>query len=303
MSKKNNKKNNKKNFKNNMQNTPAKAEGTKKEESKVPTKKEVAALNRAKRKAEKKAKEEKKYAASKARIEARKARKKSIMDKLLDCKKSASPMQNKLTLEQRKEKQEKQRELSYNRHIASIKRRCNRMKLDEGTTNAVIDAAKKQWDAAKEYNITMVFVEGSREKLLKFIKDRKNDIKLPCITTSTAFLNNVSKEIVDELRVAMPEATIYQYRVDGKSPFDDVLPFAPKKKSKKKGGEPHSRECSKSRNKNFYAWRKERKAKKLELLAAKEAAKTDAKPVNKKPTQVKDIKSKSNKKAAQEEYK
>lgn len=291
MSKKN-KKNNKKNFKNNIQNTPAKAEGIKKEESKVPTKEEVAAVNRAKRKAEKKAKEEKKYAASKARIEARKARKKSIMDKLLDCKKSASPTQVKLTLEQRKEKQEKQRELSYNRHIASIKRRCNRMKLDEGTTNAVVDAAKKQWDAAKEYNITMVFVEGSREKLLKFIKDK--DIKLPCITTSTAFLNHVSKDIVDELRVAMPEATIYQYRVDGKSPFDDVLPFTPKEKKSKKGGEPHSRECSKSRNKNFYNWRKERKAIKLALLASK----VDAKPVNKKPTQVKEIKPKSNKKAA-----
>lgn len=302
MSKKNNKKN-KKNFKNNIQNTPAKAEGTKKEESKAPTEKEIRELKKAQRKAERKAKEEKKYAASKARIEARKARKKSIMDKLLDCKKSSSPTQNKLTLEQRKEKQDKQRELSYNRHIASIKRRCSRMKLDEGTTNAVIDAAKKQWDSAKEYNITMVFVEGSREKLLKFIKDRENDMKQCCVTTSTAFINNVPKGTVDELRVAIPEATIYQYRVDNKSPFDEVLPFAPKSKSGKKGGKANSRKCTKCRNKNFYAWRKERKAKKLALLAAKEAAKTNTKPVNKKPTQVKDIKSKSNKKAAQEEYK
>ncbi len=304
---KNNKKNAKKLAKANIGTTPVKAEAVKKEESaaaktieNIKKRREADAEKakknadlKAQKKAAKKAKQEKKYAAAKARIEARRARKKTIMDKLIDSKKTTSSEPVKITLDARKARQEERKKIAYNRHIASIKRRCHRLKLDDATTQVVIDAAKDQWDKAKEYNITMVFVEGTREKLDKFLKDK--NIKQACVTNSTAFVNNVPKAVVDELRVALPEATLYQYRTDKKSPFDEVLPFMPKgnRNKHKKGGDAHSRECSKSRSVNFYNLRRLKKASKEALQQ-----KAEVKPVNKKPTQVKETKAKSTKQAA-----
>lgn len=159
MSKKNNKKNLKK-VQAKIGTTPVKAEAAKKEESKAAIKNaEIAAAKddaKAKKKAEKKAHEEAKYAASKARIEARKARKKSIMDKLIDSKKEKASEPVKITLEGRLKKQEERRNVAMARHIASITRRCKRMHLNDADTKKVIDIAKKQWDNATVYNITVV---------------------------------------------------------------------------------------------------------------------------------------------------
>ena len=285
-------------------NTPAKAEAVKKEESKSAnnTIKNIEARRKADeekdkhnaelkaaKKAAKKAKEEKKYAASKARIEARKARKKSVMDKLIDSKKTKTTEPVKITLEERKKKQEERRKIAEARHIASITRRCSRMKLDEATTKKVIDAAKKQWDSATVYNIVVVCDSAlkKRKEIEKLVKDC--GIKSACITNSTAFLKNVPKSAVEKLRELIGNATFYQYRADGVSPFDaagvSIKPI--KTKKPKKGGVPHSIECSKIRKINFYNLRK-----------IKKEAKNAVKPVNKKPTQVKEIKAKSNNKAA-----
>lgn len=170
MSKKNNKKNLKK-VQAKIGTTPVKAEAAKKEESNAANetiknieKRRAADAEKAKKYAELKAakkkakaeKEEAKYAASKARAEARKARKKNIMDKLIDSKKEKASEPVKITLEDRLKKQEERRNVAMARHIASITRRCKRMYLNDADTKKVIDIAKKQWDNATVYNITVV---------------------------------------------------------------------------------------------------------------------------------------------------
>lgn len=275
-----------------INNTPAKAEAVKKEESKSANNAELKAA----KKEAKKLKEEKKYAASKARIEARKARKKSIMDKLIDSKESKAPEVVKMTLEQRKKKQEERRKVAESRHIASIKRRCSRMKLDEATTNKVVDAAKKQWNSASTYDLVIVCDETlkKRKDIEKLVKDC--GIKSASITNSTAFLKNVPKSAVEKLRDLLGSVTFYQYRTDGVSPFEaaGVIIEPVNVRQPKKGGSPHSIACSKKRNVNGYNLRKLKKAKKK----AVEEVNIEAKPVNKKPTQVKTTKSKSTKTAA-----
>lgn len=225
MSKKNNKKNLKK-VQAKIGTTPVKAEAAKKEESKAATKNaEIAAAKddaKAKKKAEKKAHEEAKYAASKARIEARKARKKSIMDKLIDSKKEKASEPVKITLEDRLKKQEERRNVAMARHIASITRRCKRMHLNDADTKKVIDIAKKQWDNATVYNITVVCdsILKKKKELEKLVKDC--GIKSACITNSTAFFKNVPASVVAKLRDLVGNATFYQYRSDDKSPFEEA---------------------------------------------------------------------------------
>ena len=184
-------KKNKKNLKKvhaKIDNTPVKTEGAKKEESVAPAKNtEIAAAKddvKAKKKAEKKAHEEAKYAASKARIEARKARKKERADKLAGIQKTKASEPDKITLEQRKELQENRRKVAYNRHISSIRRRCKRMKLSDEQTNVIIDNAKAQWDAAKQYDIVIVYDSSPKKKteLEKLVKDA--GITSACITGS-----------------------------------------------------------------------------------------------------------------------
>lgn len=297
MSKKNKK--NQKKVQAKINNTPAKAEATKKEESKIAKKSNKLADKAAKAAANKAAKAEKqakKYAASKERIEARKARKKSIMDKLIDSKNSKAPGVVKMTLEQRKKKQEERRKVAESRHIASIKRRCSRMKLDETTTNKVVDAAKKQWNSATTYDLVIVCDETlkKRKDIEKIVKDC--GIKSACITNSTAFLKSVPKSAVEKLRDLIGNVTFYQYRTDGVSPFEaaGVITEPIKVRQPKKGGTPHSIACSKMRNVNGYNLRELKKAKKKEIREAN----AEVKPVNKKPTQVKSTKSKSVKTAA-----
>lgn len=272
-----------------INNTPVKTEGAKKEESKAPTKEELKAA----KKAEKKAHEEAKYAASKARIEARQARKKERVDTLAGIKKEKASEPVKITLEQRKERQENRRKVAYNRHISSVQRRCKRMNLADEQTNAIIEKAKDQWDAAKQYNLIIVY-ESSPEKkkeMEKIVKDA--NIVSACITGSTAFLKNVPKAAVDKLRELLANDTIYQYAANKENLFEPYKKeHAPKKPSGNK--HPHSRPCSKSRSINFYNLRRLKKAEK----DAKKKAEEKAKPVNKKPTQVKEIKPKSNKQAA-----
>lgn len=328
MSKKNKK--NQKKVQAKINNTPAKAEAAKKEESKSANntveniqKRREADKEKAKKNAElkaakkeaKKLKEEKKYAAAKARIEARKARKKSIMDKLIDSKKTKALEVSKITLEERKKKQEERRKIAEARHIASITRRCSRMKLDEATTKKVVDAAKKQWNSATVYDIIVVCDEAlkKRKEIEKLVKDC--GIKAASVTNSTAFLKGVPKSAVEKLRELIGNATFYQYRADGVSPFDAAgVPTEPTKTKKpKKGGVPHSVECSKIRNVNFYNLRKAKKDAKKEKekntyefhngskaagRKARRALKKAVKPVNKKPTQVKTVKSKQVKQAA-----
>ncbi len=310
-------------------NTPAKAEAAKKEESKsANTIKNIEARRKADeekakhntelkaaKKAAKKANEEKKYAASKARIEARNARKKSIMDKLIDSKKIKASEPTKITLEQRKERQENRRKIAEARHITSIKRRCKRMKLDESTTNKVVSAAKKQWDSATKYNVVIVFDEiiKKRKEIEKIVKDCS--IKTACITNSTAFLKDVPKSAIEKLRELIGNAVFYQYRADEVNPFEvaGISISKPKIKKPKKGGAPHSVECSKIHKINFYNLRRIKKAikeekekntyefrhgSKAEGRKARRILRNTAKPVNKKPTQVKEIKTKSNNKAA-----
>lgn len=317
MSKKNNKKNLKK-VQAKIGTTPVKAEAAKKEESKAATKNaEIAAAKddaKAKKKAEKKAHEEAKYAASKARIEARKARKKSIMDKLIDSKKEKASEPVKITLEDRLKKQEERRNVAMARHIASITRRCKRMHLNDADTKKVIDIAKKQWDNATVYNITVVCDSTLKKKkeLEKLVKDC--GIKSACITNSTAFFKNVPASVVAKLRDLVGNATFYQYRSDDKSPFEEAgIDMSGNHNKHKKGGDPHTIECSKNASVNFYNLRKaKKKAKetlekntynfrhgsKAEGRKLRRELKVKAKAVNKKPTQVKEIKQKTAKQAA-----
>lgn len=309
----------KKNFKKvhaKIDNTPVKTEGAKKEESVAPAKNtEIAAAKddvKAKKKAEKKAHEEAKYAASKARIEARKARKKERADKLAGIQKTKASEPAKISLEQRKELQENRRKVAYNRHISSIRRRCKRMKLSDEQTNVIIDNAKAQWDAAKQYDIVIVYDSSPKKKtkLEKLVKD--TGITSACITGSTAFLKNVPKDVVDKIRELLVGDTIYQYRTDKEDLFKDYENnHTPKKPSGNKT--PHSRPCSKSRNINFYNLRRLKKAakealgksthtfkpgSKAEGRKLRRKLKAKAKAVNKKPTQVKEVKQKTAKQAA-----
>lgn len=317
MSKKNNKKNLKK-VQAKIGTTPVKAEAAKKEESKAAVKNtEIAAAKddaKAKKKAEKKAHEEAKYAASKARIEARKARKKSIMDKLIDSKKEKASEPVKITLEDRLKKQEERRNVAMARHIASVTRRCKRMHLNDADTKKVIDITKKQWDNATVYNITVVCdsVLKKKKELEKLVKDC--GIKSACITNSTAFFKDVPASVVAKLRDLIGNATFYQYRSDSKSPFEEAGIDMPGNHNKhKKGGDPHTIECSKNASVNFYNLRKaKKKAKealekntynfrhgsKAEGRKLRRGLKVEAKAVNKKPTQVKEIRQKSAKQAA-----
>lgn len=317
MSKKNNKKNLKK-VQAKIGTTPVKAEAAKKEESKAAVKNaEIAAAKedaKAKKKAEKKAHEEAKYAASKARIEARKARKKSIMDKLIDSKKEKASEPVKITLEDRLKKQEERRNVAMARHIASVTRRCKRMHLNDADTKKVIDIAKKQWDNATVYNITVVCdsVLEKKKELEKLVKDC--GIKSACITNSTAFFKDVPASVVVKLRDLVGNATFYQYRSDDKSPFEEAgIDMSGNHNKHKKGGDPHTIECSKNASVNFYNLRKaKKKAKetlekntynfrhgsKAEGRKLRRGLKVKAKAVNKKPTQVKEIKQKSTKQAA-----
>lgn len=316
MSKKNNKKNLKK-VQAKIGTTPVKAEAAKKEESKAAVKNtEIAAAKddaKAKKKAEKKAHEEAKYAASKARVEARKARKKSIMDKLIDSKKEKTSEPVKITLEDRLKKQEERRNVAMARHIASITRRCKRMHLNDADTKKVIDIAKKQWDNATVYNITVVCdsVLKKKKELEKLVKDC--GIKSACITNSTAFFKDVPASVVAKLRDLVGNATFYQYRSDSKSPFEEAgIDMSGNHNKHKKGGDPHTIECSKNASVNFYNLRRaKKKAKetfeknthnfrhgsKAEGRKLRRGLKVKAKAVNKKPTQVKEIKQKSVKQA------
>lgn len=317
MSKKNNKKNLKK-VQAKIGTTPVKAEAAKKEESKAAVKNtEIAAAKddaKAKKKAEKKAHEEAKYAASKARVEARKARKKSIMDKLIDSKKEKASEPVKITLEDRLKKQEERRNVAMARHIASVTRRCKRMHLNDADTKKVIDIAKKQWDNATVYNITVVCdsVLKKKKELEKLVKDC--GIKSACITNSTAFFKDVPASVVAKLRDLVGNATFYQYCSDSKSPFEEAgIDMSGNHNKHKKGGNPHTIECSKNASVNFYNLRKaKKKAKetlekntynfrhgsKAEGRKLRRGLKVKAKAVNKKPTQVKEIKQKSVKQAA-----
>lgn len=317
MSKKNNKKNLKK-VQAKIGTTPVKAEAAKKEESKAAVKNtEIAAAKddaKAKKKAEKKAHEEAKYAASKARIEARKARKKSIMDKLIDSKKEKASEPVKITLEDRLKKQEERRNIAMARHIASVTRRCKRMHLNDADTKKVIDITKKQWDNATVYNITVVCdsVLKKKKELEKLVNDC--GIKSACITNSTAFFKDVPASVVAKLRDLVGNATFYQYRSDSKSPFEEAgIDMSDNHNKHKKGGDPHTIECSKNASVNFYNLRRaKKKAKetlekntynfrhgsKAEGRKLRRGLKVKAKAVNKKPTQVKEIKQKSVKQAA-----
>lgn len=325
MSKKNNKKNLKK-VHAKIGTTPVKAEAAKKEESKAAIKNaEIAAAKddaKEKKKAEKKAHEEAKYAASKARIEARKARKKSIMDKLIDSKKEKVSEPVKITLEDRLKKQEERRNVAMARHIASVTRRCKRMHLNDADTKKVIDIAKKQWDNATVYNITVVCdsILKKKKELEKLVKDC--GIKSACITNSTAFFKDVPASVVAKLRDLVGNATFYQYRSDDRSPFEEAgIDMSGNHNKHKKGGDPHTIECSKNASVNFYNLRKAKKKAKETLekntynfrhgskaegrklrrelkVKAKRELKVKAKAVNKKPTQVKEVKQKSVKQAA-----
>lgn len=317
MSKKNNKKNLKK-VQAKIGTTPVKAEAAKKEESKAAVKNiEIAAAKddaKAKKKAEKKAHEEAKYAASKARAEVRNARKKSIMDKLIDSKKEKASEPVKITLEDRLKKQEERRNVAMARHIASVTRRCKRMHLNDADTKKVIDITKKQWDNATVYNITVVCdsILKKKKELEKLVKDC--GIKSACITNSTAFFKDVPASVVAKLRDLVGNATFYQYCSDSKSPFEEAgIDMSGNHNKHKKGGDPHTIECSKNASVNFYNLRKaKKKAKetlekntynfrhgsKAEGRKLRRGLKVEAKAVNKKPTQVKEIRQKSAKQAA-----
>lgn len=268
------KKNKKKNLKKvqaKIDNAPVKTEDTKKiqkvskELNKIADKAAKSAANKA-AKAEKQAK---KYAAAKARAEARNARKKSIMDKLLDIKKTTSPEGKIRDLASRKEAQLKRRKLAEIRHIKSIKRRCARMKLDEATTNKVVKAAERQWNMATSYDVVIVCdsILKKRKEIEKIAKDCK--ITSACITNSTAFFKNVPKSAVGKLHELLGDVTLlYQYRVGAQdSPFKEagVIERTEKKTSSKKGGLPHSIECSKIRNINGYNLRKLKQTRKNTL--------------------------------------
>ena len=324
-------KKNKKNLKKvhaKIDNTPVKTEAAKKEESEAAKIKEniekrrAAAAEKAKKNAELKAakkkakaeKEEAKYAASKARIEARKARKKERADKLAGIQKAKASEPVKITLEQRLKKQEERRNVARARHIESITRRCKRMHLNDADTKKVVDIAKKQWDNATVYNITVVCdsVLKKKKELEKLVKDC--GIKSACITNSTAFFKDVPASVVAKLRDLVGDVTFYQYRSDSKSPFEEAgIDMSGNHNKHKKGGDPHTIECSKNISVNFYNLRRaKKKAKetlekntynfrhgsKAEGRKLRRKLKVKAKAVNKKPTQVKEAKQKSTKQAA-----
>ena len=324
-------KKNKKNLKKvhaKIDNTPVKTEAAKKEESEAAKIKEniekrrAAAAEKAKKNAELKAakkkakaeKEEAKYAASKARIEARKARKKERADKLAGIQKAKASEPVKITLEQRLKKQEERRNVARARHIESITRRCKRMHLNDADTKKVVDIAKKQWDNATVYNITVVCdsVLKKKKELEKLVKDC--GIKSACITNSTAFFKDVPASVVAKLRDLVGDVTFYQYRSDSKSPFEEAgINMSGNHNKHKKGGDPHTIECSKNISVNFYNLRRaKKKAKetlekntynfrhgsKAEGRKLRRKLKVKAKAVNKKPTQVKEAKQKSTKQAA-----
>ena len=311
-----------------IDNTPVKTEAAKKEESEAAKIKEniekrrAADAEKAKKNAELKAakkkakaeKEEAKYAVSKARIEARKARKKERADKLAGIQKTKASEPVKITLEQRLKKQEERRNIARARHIESITRRCKRMHLNDADTKKVVDIAKKQWDNATVYNITVVCdsVLKKKKELEKLVKDC--GIKSACITNSTAFFKDVPASVVAKLRDLVGDVTFYQYRSDSKSPFEEAgIDMSGNRNKHKKGGDPHTIECSKNISVNFYNLRKaKKKAKetlekntynfrhgsKAEGRKLRRKLKVKAKAVNKKPTQVKEVKQKSAKQAA-----
>ena len=186
------------------------------------------------------------------------------------------------------------------------------MKLSDEQTNVIIENAKAQWDAAKQYDIVIVYDSSPKKKteLEKLVKD--TGITSACITGSTAFLKNVPKDVVDKIRELLVGDTIYQYRTDKEDLFKDYeSKHTPKKPS---GNEtPHSRPCSKSRNINFYNLRRLKKAakealgksthtfkpgSKAEGRKLRRKLKAKAKAVNKKPTQIKEVKQKAAKQAA-----
>lgn len=316
MSKKNNKKNLKK-VQAKIGTTPVKAEAAKKEESNAANetiknieKRRAADEEKVKKHAELKAAKKK----AKAEKEARKARKKSIMDKLINSKKEKASEPVKITLKDRLKKQEERRNVAMARHIASVTRRCKRMHLNDADTKKVIDIAKKQWDNATVYNITVVCdsVLEKKKELEKLVKDC--GIKSACITNSTAFFKDVPASVVAKLRDLVGNATFYQYRSDDKSPFEEAgIDMSKNHNKHKKGGDPNTIECSKNASVNFYNLRKaKKKAKetlekntynfrhgsKAEGRKLRRGLKVKAKAVNKKPTQVKEIKQKSAKQAA-----
>lgn len=310
MSKKNNKKNLKK-VQAKIGTTPVKAEAAKKEESNAANetiknieKRRAADAEKAKKHAELKA------AKKKAKAEKEEAK----MDKLIDSKKEKASEPVKTTLEDRLKKQEERRNVAMARHIASVTRRCKRMHLNDADTKKVIDIAKKQWDNATVYNITVVCdsVLKKKKELEKLVKDC--GIKSACITNSTAFFKDVPASVVAKLRDLVGNATFYQYRSDDKSPFEEAgIDMSGNHNKHKKGGDPHTIECSKNTSVNFYSLRKaKKKAKetlekntynfrhgsKAEERKLRRGLKVKAKAVNKKPTQVKEIKQKSVKQAA-----
>lgn len=133
-------------------------------------------------------------------------------------------------------------------------------------------------------------------------------IKSACITNSTAFFKNVPASVVAKLRDLVGNATFYQYRSDDKSPFEEAgIDMSGNHNKHKKGGDPNTIECSKNASVNFYNLRKaKKKAKetlekntynfrhgsKAEGRKLRRELKVNAKAVNKKPTQVKEIKQK-----------
>jgi hypothetical protein len=220
----------------------------------------------------------------------------------------------KITLEDRLKKQEERRNVAMARHIASVTRRCKRMHLNDADTKKVIDIAKKQWDNATVYNITVVCdsILKKKKELEKLVKDC--GIKSACITNSTAFFKDVPASVVAKLRDLVGNATFYQYCSDSKSPFEEAgIDMSGNHNKHKKGGDPHTIECSKNASVNFYNLRRaKKKAKealekntynfrhgsKAEGRKLRRGLKVKAKAVNKKPTQVKEIKQKSVKQAA-----
>lgn len=298
MSKKNNKKNLKK-VQAKIGTTPVKAEAAKKEESNAANE----TIKNIKKRRAADAKKAKKHAELKAAKKKAKAEKKE---------KASEPV--KITLEDRLKKQEERRNVAMARHIASVTRRCKRMHLNDADTKKVIDIAKKQWDNATVYNITVVCdsVLKKKKELEKLIKDC--GIKSACITNSTAFFKDVPASVVVKLRDLVGNATFYQYRSDDKSPFEEAgIDMSGNHNKHKKGGDPHTIKCSKNASVNFYNLRKAKKKAKETLekntynfrhgskakgRKLRRGLKVKAKAVNKKPTQVKEIKQKSVKQAA-----
>ena len=188
------------------------------------------------------------------------------------------------------------------------------MHLNDADTKKVVDIAKKQWDNATVYNITVVCdsVLKKKKELEKLVKDC--GIKSACITNSTAFFKDVPASVVTKLRDLVGDVTFYQYRSDSKSPFEEAgIDMSGNHNKHKKGGDPHTIECSKNISVNFYNLRRaKKKAKetlekntynfrhgsKAEGRKLRRGLKVKAKAVNKKPTQVKEVKQKSTKQAA-----